>query len=152
MGLLDTIKSALGIGASRDQEPDPGSERAVKEPVATSTEASGSTAPVTEEPSNEDDTAVEHTEATGDVSDQTETEQSAAEPAETTDPAPEAGEEGHQHVESVSGIGPAYANRLADAGVESVDDLATADADALAEETGISAKRIGRWIERAEEF
>jgi len=151
MGLLDTIKSALGIGASQDQEPDPGSERAVKEPVATSTEASGSTASVTEEPSDED-TAVEQTEATDGVSDQTETEQSVAEPAETTDPAPERGEEDHQHVESVSGIGPAYANRLADAGVESVADLADADADALADETGISAKRIGRWVERAEEF
>ncbi|PSP57805.1 hypothetical protein BRC72_07605 [Halobacteriales archaeon QH_7_66_36] len=150
MGLLDTIKSALGIGASRDQEPDPGSERAVKEPVAAGTEASGSTASVTEEPP-EDDTAVEQVEATGGVTDQTGTEQSAAEPAEATGPVPEEGED-HQHVESISGIGPAYANRLADAGVESVGDLAAADADALAEETGISAKRIGRWIERAEEF
>ena len=151
MGLLDTIKSALGIGASRDQEPDPGSERAVKEPVATGTEASGSTASVTEEPP-EDDTAVEQVEATGGVTDQTGTEQSAAEPAEATGPVPEEAEEDHQHVESISGIGPAYANRLADAGVESVGDLAAADADALADDTGISTKRIGRWIERAEEY
>ena len=151
MGLLDTIRSALGIGASRDQEPDPGSERAVKEPVAAGTEASGSTASVTEEPP-EDETTVEQTEATGDVTDQTGTEESDTEPTETTDPVPEDAEEGHQHVESVSGIGPAYANRLADAGIESVGDLAAADTDALAEETGISAKRIGRWIERAEEF
>jgi len=151
MGLLDTIKSALGIGASRDQEPDPGSERAVKEPVAAGTEASGSTASVTEEPP-EGDTAVEQAEAAGGVTDQTGTEQSAAEPAEATGPVPEEGEEDHQHVESISGIGPAYANRLADAGVESVGDLAAADADALADDTGISTKRIGRWIERAEEY
>ena len=151
MGLLDTIKSALGIGASRDQEPDPGSERAVKEPVAAGTEASGSTASVTEEPP-EGDTAVEQAEAASGVTDQTGTEQSAAEPAEATGSVPEEGEEDHQHVESISGIGPAYANRLADAGVESVGDLAAADADALADDTGISTKRIGRWIERAEEY
>ncbi len=52
----------------------------------------------------------------------------------------------------VSGIGPAYADRLADAGVSSIQDLIDADPETLAAETDVSAKRITRWQERAEEF
>ena len=49
----------------------------------------------------------------------------------------------------IKGIGSTYADRLADAGVETVADLAARDAGALAEETDISEKRLGTWIERA---
>ncbi|MFW6018696.1 MAG: helix-hairpin-helix domain-containing protein, partial [Halapricum sp.] len=49
----------------------------------------------------------------------------------------------------IKGIGSTYADRLADAGVETVADLAARDAEALAVETGISEKRLGTWIERA---
>ena len=50
----------------------------------------------------------------------------------------------------MKGIGPAYAERLRDAGVADVTELAKADADQLADETGLSAKRISSWIERAQ--
>ncbi|RQH03404.1 helix-hairpin-helix domain-containing protein [Natrarchaeobius oligotrophus] len=53
-------------------------------------------------------------------------------------------------VNSIKGIGPAYADRLADAGVETVADLAGADAAELAEQTDVSEKRIQGWIDRAE--
>lgn len=56
---------------------------------------------------------------------------------------------GGEPLESVSGIGPAYANRLNEAGLESVADLADADAAAVSEQTDISEKRIQRWIDRA---
>ncbi|WP_343161211.1 helix-hairpin-helix domain-containing protein [Halogeometricum sp. CBA1124] len=46
-------------------------------------------------------------------------------------------------------MGPAYAERLADAGVETVVDLADADAESLAEEIDVSEKRVQRWIDRA---
>jgi len=52
-------------------------------------------------------------------------------------------------VDAVKGIGPAYAETLADAGVETVEQLAAADAEALAEATGLGAGRVGEWIERA---
>lgn len=52
-------------------------------------------------------------------------------------------------VESINGIGPSYGERLAAAGVERVEDLLARDPDELAEATGISAKRIAGWIERA---
>lgn len=53
-------------------------------------------------------------------------------------------------VEDIKGVGPAYADRLGDAGVETVGDLADADVDGLAEKTDLSAKRIENWIEQAQ--
>jgi len=49
----------------------------------------------------------------------------------------------------IKGIGPAYADRLADAGVETVEELAAADAAALAEAADISETRLQGWIDRA---
>ena len=54
-------------------------------------------------------------------------------------------------LESIEGIGSAYAERLREAGVADGTDLATADVDALAEETGIGERRIRGWIERVGE-
>lgn len=55
-------------------------------------------------------------------------------------------------LEDVKGIGPAYADRLRDAGVESVADLASADAGELAAESDIAESRIENWIDQAETF
>ena len=152
MGLLDTIRSVLGLGATSDTEPQPdaSSEHAVKttseqtddEPTA---DGEGSAA-LTEEPTG--DSAAEPSEAT-EATDHTETETPDAESGEATDPVPEEPDDGSPHVESINGIGPAYAKRLGEAGVESVAELSAADADTLAEETGISAKRISGWIDSA---
>lgn len=57
--------------------------------------------------------------------------------------------EGEETVEILKGIGPSYAERLEDAGVETVADLAAADADELAEDVDLSPKRVGRWVQRA---
>lgn len=97
--------------------------------------------------------------ATDSLTQQSERPDEAAEPAEATGPseadaAPtdeKAGESVQPvPVDDIKGIGPAYSDRLADAGVETVRDLAAADAEALAEETDISATRIQGWIDRAE--
>jgi len=53
-------------------------------------------------------------------------------------------------VTEIKGIGPAYADRLAGAGVETVAELAASDAAELADQTDISEKRIQGWIDRAE--
>jgi predicted flap endonuclease-1-like 5' DNA nuclease len=52
-------------------------------------------------------------------------------------------------VDTISGIGPAYAERLAEAGVETVGDLASADAASLADETDLGEGRVSDWIESA---
>jgi predicted flap endonuclease-1-like 5' DNA nuclease len=74
------------------------------------------------------------------------TEESAAEPAGPVPTEPEEGEP----VDSISGIGPAYAKRLNEAGADSVAELVAADAAELADETGISEKRIRGWQDTAE--
>jgi predicted flap endonuclease-1-like 5' DNA nuclease len=115
----------------------------------------------------ETETAAEPAEAGAGVTEHSGTEKSAAEPAEAAGPVseePEAsgatpedseesetdetdGESPSDPVEMVSGIGPAYAERLATADIETVDQLLAADAESLAERTDISEKRIRRWQE-----
>ncbi|WP_049920932.1 class III poly(R)-hydroxyalkanoic acid synthase subunit PhaC [Halopiger djelfimassiliensis] len=51
----------------------------------------------------------------------------------------------------LNGVGRAYADDLAEAGIETFDQLATADAAELAAETGIAPSRIEDWIEQARE-
>lgn len=79
-----------------------------------------------------------------------------AEPDSPAESEPEigdsAGDEGgssDEALQDIKGIGPSYETTLSEAGVETVDELADADADALADDTGLSTKRIRGWIERA---
>ncbi|AEH37377.1 class III poly(R)-hydroxyalkanoic acid synthase subunit PhaC [Halopiger xanaduensis] len=51
----------------------------------------------------------------------------------------------------LSGVGRAYADQLAAAGIETFDQLADADAAELAAETGLSPNRVEDWIEQAAE-
>lgn len=51
-------------------------------------------------------------------------------------------------LESIEGVGPAYAERLREAGVADGADLVDADPEDLAAETEIGERRIRRWVER----
>jgi predicted flap endonuclease-1-like 5' DNA nuclease len=55
-------------------------------------------------------------------------------------------------VTEVSGIGPAYAERLAAAGITTAAELAAADAASLADRIDESEKRVAGWIEAAAEL
>ena len=55
-------------------------------------------------------------------------------------------------LEEVSGVGPAYADRLRDAGVESVADLAGADPEELAADTDLPVSRLEDWIDQADDL
>lgn len=105
---------------------------------------------VDEAADDEDAAAEDATEVAEDGADEPDESAGAAEPAEDDGPATD-GPTVDESVDTISGIGPAYATRLGDAGVETVGDLVEADATALASDTGISEKRIGRWIEAAQE-
>lgn len=121
-----------------------------EEPVAEETDAAASTGTMVETEGDDDpDEMAEESEATT-VTDHAGTEEEAAEPAEAAGPVPTEPEDGDEPVDSVSGIGPAYAKRLNEAGVESVADLLEADAAEVADETGISEKRIRGWQDAAE--
>jgi polyhydroxyalkanoate synthase len=50
----------------------------------------------------------------------------------------------------LDGVGPAYADRLRDAGVDTVADLAAADPADLADDIGVGESSVGDWIEQAQ--
>ena len=52
-------------------------------------------------------------------------------------------------VEVVSGIGATYADRLREAGIETIADLASADASTVADAAEISESRAADWVEQA---
>jgi len=150
MGLISAIKSALGLKDSQDRaggtdvtverDPDAESERAVKEtdPDAESEPAAEETDPeAAETGAGSGGSSADAGSADGSPANAT-----PASPAEP--PAEEA-----EPVEEVKGIGPAYAERLSEAGVETVADLSGADAADLAEASGIGEGRLETWIERA---
>jgi polyhydroxyalkanoate synthase len=55
-------------------------------------------------------------------------------------------------LERIDGIGPAYAGRLREAGIEDLSALAGADADDLAATVDVAEQRVARWIDRAAEL
>ncbi|GGJ00727.1 hypothetical protein GCM10008995_08180 [Halobellus salinus] len=52
-------------------------------------------------------------------------------------------------VETIKGIGPAYAGRLEEFGIETVSELAAADAVEVADGIDVSESRVSDWIGRA---
>jgi predicted flap endonuclease-1-like 5' DNA nuclease len=157
MTLLDKLKSLLGM--SRSEEPasevdvtverepdasaaDSGGADPGERPVAEATDAAGSTESIVDEEAAAADpeAAAEPAEATSsgdEVVDAEPDDEGLDDPGEAVD------------VEEIKGIGPAYADKLAGAGVETVGDLAAADAGDLAEATGLGPARVERWIDRA---
>lgn len=130
MSLLDTVKSLLGL----EDTGEPRRQGDVS--VTVEHEPTSDTAPAT---AAED--AVKGTDATS-----TAAPDDGAVQATATDDSPT---DDGEPLDVIKGVGSTYADRLEDAGIETVDQLADADPEALAEKTGISEKRLTRWIERA---
>ena len=129
------IRTVLGLESSDSSGGTDVTVERESDAAAADTDAAASTGSMTEEPP-EPDAAAEPAEAAGPTSG-----------ADSLDPGDDS-----EPVENVSGIGPAYADRLSEAGIETVDQLLDADPEELAADTDLSAKRIGRWQERAEEL
>ena len=49
----------------------------------------------------------------------------------------------------INGVGPAYAERLRDAGVSSFGDLVRADVDVIADAIDVSPEQVADWVEQA---
>jgi polyhydroxyalkanoate synthase len=60
------------------------------------------------------------------------------------------GTDQEQSLQRLDGIGPAYEERLHDAGISTVSQLAATDPGALAERMGISGSQTASWIEQAQ--
>jgi predicted flap endonuclease-1-like 5' DNA nuclease len=52
-------------------------------------------------------------------------------------------------VDAIEGIGPVFAKRLTEAGIDDVESLGSASPDQVAEAAGVSAARARNWIELA---
>ncbi len=52
-------------------------------------------------------------------------------------------------LQTIRGIGPTYAERLRQHGIETVDELAEADPDTVAEAASVGRQRVEEWIEQA---
>ncbi|QLG28579.1 helix-hairpin-helix domain-containing protein [Halorarum halophilum] len=122
-----------------------------EETAAAGTDATGSTESIVDEEEATEDavTKAETSEAAGPESDDVTTDVDDLEPTE------EAGESETEEgvpVKKIRGIGPAYADRLSDMGIDTVADLAAADPAEVAEGTNVSESRVSRWIDRAAEY
>lgn len=140
MSLISTLKSILGLGDSNRSEDGGTTVTVEREADVRSAPASAESTDSTDETTAEPDV---DSEATSEDDD-------AAEAVEEAEPADDEGSETEgESVDVITGIGPAYAERLAAAGIETVADLADADASAVAEETEIAEARVEDWIEKA---
>ncbi|GKZ15747.1 helix-hairpin-helix domain-containing protein [Haladaptatus sp. T7] len=108
--------------------------------------------PEAEAPEAEREGEVSKEEPEGEIEAEPEESEIAEEEPEIAEEEPEAAEEAStdaRPLEDVKGIGPAYAERLQNAGVENTAELAVADPAEIARETDLSTKRIEGWIDRA---
>ena len=125
----DAAEEGAGVDGTVDVEPDVDSPEPEEEAES--------------EPDPSVDAEGTETEPASDAEDEAGSEAGSPDPATsdvgTTD----------ETLQDLKGIGPSYETSLSEAGVETVDDLAAADADELSEETGLSSKRLQRWIDRA---
>jgi predicted flap endonuclease-1-like 5' DNA nuclease len=140
MGLIDRLKSALGLGSSGSSTTDRTTTAStdsgrvgvnVEHEPSSETEAEPASEPEAEpKPNTTSEDAVKGT-APSDAADAGSTDRTA------------------EPIDSIKGIGPTYADRLAAVGIETVADLADADPQRIAEETDISETRVSNWVERA---
>jgi predicted flap endonuclease-1-like 5' DNA nuclease len=159
MGLLSQLKSVLGLDTedrdredvsvtvertgSREGDAETATEGSAESPAAeTGTEASSASSAAESDAPADDGGPGGAASSPGEDADTTEAD------AEAADADAEAGP-GAAPVDTIKGIGPAYGERLADAGVDTVADLAAADAAPLADEIDVSDSRVSQWIERA---
>lgn len=152
MSLLDRLKSALGLAGSAD--------RSHEESVAVTVDQDAETGAGPERMKEETETpAPDAEEPALDPEPEPDSEAIEADSAEPADETPEPADNDREaqaddgadaeNVTSIDGVGPAYGERLASAGITTVGDLAEADIDAVVAETDLSETRLERWVAAA---
>ena len=154
----DAVKGT-GDETTADAASSPAAEPADESDTATEPEVETDESDAEVEPDDEPEVEADESEA------ETEDTETAAAESDTEDddepeaePEVEASDDADSEVDienadaatdTIKGIGPSYAETLSDIGIETVGDLAAADAADIAGETDLSEKRVGRWIARA---
>ncbi|MFB6137554.1 MAG: helix-hairpin-helix domain-containing protein [Halobacteriaceae archaeon] len=165
MGLLDAIKSALGLESSGRQRPRGASETTAKtmgdsgHTAATATDDSAETGAATAESATEGGTSVDvtgpgdETAGSGAQAPEGSGDEPSEGPGDETDVAGETAHPGAGvDLREVTGIGPAYADRLQDAGVDDVAALAERDPGPLAEEIDVPEGQVSDWVDQARDW
>jgi predicted flap endonuclease-1-like 5' DNA nuclease len=148
MGLFDTLLSLLGLADNAADDEDRGATVSVEREARTDTGAAAKGTDM-EAAEQDGDAASAPADTPVDGAGAAEPAEAESEDETTAEHGTVADEGTAESPDVIKGIGPAYADRLSEAGVDSVADLAAADADDLAGAIGLSPKRVGRWIERA---
>jgi len=180
MGLIERIKSALGLSTSASQ---PGPDTADRPTPGESTDGEapdeGVDVTVEHAPATESEDAVKGTDTAAETV-STDTDESAAADAASEDSEAESGAKHEPEaepesevedetetetgadashpsdpdadLEEITGIGPTYAERLREAGIADIGALAAADPADLAERADVPASRVEDWVERAGAF
>ena len=160
MGLLEKLKSLFGAGDGEqppasstdtnvtvEREPSAESEHAVKgtdEADAFGTDEEPTESGTAEPADEPEPTAAESEE------DEVQAEESEDEEEEQTDEESEA--EPGAPLQDIDGIGPTYADRLMEAGYETIADLKGADAAAVAEAAEAPESRVEDWLAQADDY
>jgi predicted flap endonuclease-1-like 5' DNA nuclease len=160
MGLFEKLRSLLGlekpteeastegrdVGITVEREGDEESSRRAGRGERADDDATGGSpgSATTGGPSAADATA-----ATGSGSDTATTASAAPTPDAEPDDGTEERRVPSEAVDVIKGIGPTYAGRLSDVGIETVEDLAAADADDVVDRADVPEGRLEEWIERA---
>jgi polyhydroxyalkanoate synthase len=76
----------------------------------------------------------------------------AAQPRASEAGDPEAADTGDANLEAITGVGPTYADRLRDAGFRTLEALAAADPEEVAERVSVAESRVAEWVEQAAEL
>ncbi|WP_254273919.1 helix-hairpin-helix domain-containing protein [Haloarcula marina] len=147
-----TADSAADTGTGTETESETGTE--TKSETETETDADSSADSESDAAEESEDAAEEDVDADlieDEIPEGTEEESEAA-AADATVPEAEPDDGSSLPVTEIKGIGPAYAERLSGLDIESVGDLAAADAADIAAETDLSESRVAGWIERAQDY
>jgi len=144
MTLIDKIKALLGLEDSRSDSRDRDVDVTVEREGPESGDGTGEDAAGTV--SEGSDTGDDDTLDTNTGDDGGSVEPDTASDGESTD---EGDRVPSEAVDVIKGIGPTYADRLSNAGVETVADLAEADADDVSQRADVPRGRLEDWIERA---
>ncbi|WP_254280170.1 helix-hairpin-helix domain-containing protein [Haloarcula marina] len=143
-----TADSAADTGTGTETESETGTETDTETDADSSADSESDAAEESEDAAEED---VDADLIEDEIPEGTEEESEAA-AADATVPEAEPDDGSSLPVTEIKGIGPAYAERLSGLDIESVGDLAAADAADIAAETDLSESRVAGWIERAQDY
>jgi len=156
--ILRKIKQVFGLspagGAETEPPDDGGAEVTIeREPDHEVTDTAADAGPEgAADAAGSADTGGDPAEEAADESTSESTEEAADELEATADDAADEPAPGDESTDAIKGIGPTYSDRLAEAGIDTVADLADATPETVADAAKTGESKAMSWIDRANEY